>query len=536
MTVDTQRAGGPQGPLAALSQGNIGRYLLVLLGLAVLNGAGIWFLYLLLSDGAWPIAIPIAVILVLVNVLNLGSRFFPVRWQLPAASILILIVLFPIVYTVYSAFTNYSDGHILSKQQAINRLEQETYLPEGGVSYGWTAYRSEGGEFALWLVGPEGEDFLALPDEFREAEPGQGNIGPADEEGIPESIEGYQRLARAEVIKYLNELDGALFGEPPDQVQVVNLNNVAPLQQRYVYDSEQDAVVDRELDKVYYADSERGFFTAEDGQQLQPGYMVQIGLRNFERLFTSPAFRGPFLKIFAWTIAFALLSVLTTFSLGLLVALAFNKPVIIGRKLIRSLLLVPYTLPGIIGVLIWRGLLNPHLGVVSLGLENLIGWAPPFYTDPMWAKIGILLINLWLGYPYMMLISSGALQSIPEEIYDAASVDGANRWQQFWNITLPLLLVSVGPLLIASFVFNFNNFAVIYPFLEGKPPMAGTTTPAGHTDILISYTYRIAFEGGRGADYAYAAAITIVIFMITAVLTLIQYQFTRRWEEVSESV
>jgi ABC-type sugar transport system permease subunit len=96
--------------------------------------------------------------------------------------------------------------------------------------------------------------------------------------------------------------------------------------------------------------------------------------------------------------------------------------------------------------------------------------------------------------------------------------------------------VSVGPLLIASFVFNFNNFAVIYPFLEGKPPMAGTTTPAGHTDILISYTYRIAFEGGRGADYAYAAAITIVIFIIVAVLTLIQYQFTRRWEEVSESV
>jgi ABC-type sugar transport system permease subunit len=204
--------------------------------------------------------------------------------------------------------------------------------------------------------------------------------------------------------------------------------------------------------------------------------------------------------------------------------------------LIRSLLLIPYTLPGIIGVLIWRGLLNPHLGVIALTFEDVLGWAPPFYTHPLWAKIGILIINLWLGYPYMMLISSGALQSIPNEIYDAAAVDGANRWQSFWNITLPLLLVSVGPLLIASFVFNFNNFAVIYPFLEGRPPMAGTPTPAGHTDILISYTYRIAFEGGGGSDYAYAAAITIVIFFIVATLTLIQYQFTRRWEEVSESV
>ncbi len=535
MSVDTKSAGGPKGPLAALQNG-IGPYLLVLFILAVLDGLGVWLLYTLLSDGAWPVSIPIAAILILVNVLVLSPGLFPVRWHIPVAVILILIVIFPIVYTVYSAFTNYSDGHILSKQQAINRLEQETFLPEGGVTYSWTAFRSPEGEFALWLVSPEGEGFLALPDSLRDLEPGEGILGPADDQGIPESIQGYQRLARNEVIRYLNDLDGALFGEPPDQVQVVNLNSVAPLQQRYDYDPDRDVLIDQRENITYQADEEEGFFISPQGENLLPGYMVPIGLKNFQRLFASPAFRGPFLRIFAWTIAFALLSVLTTFALGLLIALAFNTPVIIGRKLIRSLLLIPYTLPGIIGVLIWRGMLNPFLGVITLSIENLFGWAPPFYTDPFWAKVGILLINLWLGYPYMMLISSGALQSIPEDIYDAAAVDGANGWQKFWNITLPLLLVSVGPLLIASFVFNFNNFAVIYPFLEGKPPMAGTTTPAGHTDILISYTYRIAFEGGRGADYAYAAAITIVIFIIVAVLTLIQYQFTRRWEEVSESV
>lgn len=535
MTVDTKKSRGSKGPLAALSKG-IGRYILILLGLAILNALGLWLLYLLIRDGAWPVAIPIAVILILVNVLNLSPKLFPIRWQIPAGAIVILIVIFPMVYTIYSAFTNYSDGHILSKQQAINRVGQDTFLPEGSQTYHWTAFRSEEGVYALWLVDQNGEDYLVTLDTFLDAEPGEDIIGPADENGIPQSLEGYQRLARLEVIKYLPELDGIQFGIYPDLVQIVDLDFAAPLVQRYTYDPDQDAIIDEQSGVVYYANEEDGYFTSLEDKDLIPGYMVWVGGQNFERLFQSPAFRGPFLRIFAWTIVFAVMSVLTTFAVGLLVAIAFNDPDLKGRKLIRSLLLIPYTIPGIIGVLIWKGMLNPHLGLIPLTLERMIGWAPQFYNDPFWAKIGILLINLWLGYPYMMLISSGALQSIPDDIYDAAAVDGASEWQRFWNITLPLLLVSVGPLLIASFVFNFNNFSVIYPFLEGKPPMANTPTPAGHTDILISYTYRIAFEGGGGSDYAYAAAITIVIFFIVAVLTLIQYQYTRRWEEVSESV
>ena len=535
MPVNKEKNRGPKGPLETLSKG-IGVNLIVLIGLVILNGLGILFLNVLLRDGAWTIAGPIFAILLVVNVVALGPKMFPVRWQVPVASIIILIVIFPIAYTVYSAFTNYSDGHILTKQQSINRLAQDTYLPEGGGTYSWTAYRSSEGEFVLWLVGPDGETRLATREEFRDLEPGEGIVGPADEDGIPETIEGYERLSRSDVIRYLGELDGAQFGEPPNQVQIVNLNSAAPLEQRYTYDEARDAIIDQRSGAVYAADPDQGFFISPEQGRLQPGYIVTIGFNNFERLFASPAFRGPFLLIFGWTISFALLSVLTTFALGLLIALAFNDPSMIGRKLIRSLLLIPYTLPGIIGVLIWRGLLNPHLGIIPQWFDRLIGYAPAFYTSPFWAKFAILLINLWLGYPYMMLVTSGALQAIPTDIYEAAAVDGANGWQKFWNITLPLLLVSVGPLLIASFVFNFNNFAVIYPYLEGRPPMAGTSTPAGHTDILISYTYRIAFEGGRGQDYAYAAAITIVIFIIVATLTLLQYRVTRRWEEVSENV
>jgi ABC-type sugar transport system permease subunit len=136
----------------------------------------------------------------------------------------------------------------------------------------------------------------------------------------------------------------------------------------------------------------------------------------------------------------------------------------------------------------------------------------------------------------MMLVCSGALQAIPHDLYEAAEVDGANAWRSFWNITLPLLLVSVGPLLIASFTFNFNNFNVIYLFNKGGPPIPGTPTPAGHTDILISYTYRLAFAGQRGSDYGYAAAITFVIFVLLSLITTFNFRYAKVWEEVSENV
>jgi ABC-type sugar transport system permease subunit len=186
--------------------------------------------------------------------------------------------------------------------------------------------------------------------------------------------------------------------------------------------------------------------------------------------------------------------------------------------------------------MVWRGLMNPEVGIINRTLEGLIGWAPAWFTDPTWAKVAILLVNLWLGYPYFMLICSGALQAIPTEIYGAAEVDGANIWQRFWKITLPLLLVAVGPLLVASFIFNFNNFNIIFLFIEGGPPIAGAATEAGHTDILISYVYNLAFQGGRGAQYGQAAAITMIIFFIVAAITILQFRFTQMWEEVSENV
>jgi len=178
---------------------------------------------------------------------------------------------------------------------------------------------------------------------------------------------------------------------------------------------------------------------------------------------------------------------------------------------------------------------NPTVGVINRILTSIGLSAVPWMHSTFWTRVALVLVNLWLGFPYMMLLALGALQSISGNLYEAATIDGASRWQQFRHITLPLVLVALGPLLIASFAFNFNNFNIIYLFNEGRPAIAGAQTPAGGTDILISYTYRLSFESGRGSDFGLAAAVTMVIFFITAVVTWFNFKFTGALEEVKEN-
>jgi len=276
--------------------------------------------------------------------------------------------------------------------------------------------------------------------------------------------------------------------------------------------------------------------TPPRADELSPGYRVNIGLANFTQLAEDSTLLEPLIQIALWTFAFALLSVLTTFAVGLFMALILKDAMLPGKKIIRSLLIIPYAVPGVIAILVWQGMLNENLGIITQTMADWFNISIPWFSNGTWAKVAILLVNLWLGYPYMMLICSGALSAIPSDVYEAAAVDGASPWQRFWNITLPLLLITVGPLLIASFTFNFNNYLIIEALTGGDPPIPGTSTPAGQTDILINYVYNLAFGSGQGADYGYASAITIVIFFIVALITLFQFRFTKQWEEVGESV
>jgi ABC-type sugar transport system permease subunit len=494
----------------------------------------IWFLNKLVSLGYYPLAAAFLIITILVNIILLRREAYPIRWMVVGLVLMALFTIYPIFFTVWVAFTNYGEGHLITKQQAIDQFLNQKYLPEMGKAYSWTAFKSADGEYALWLIDSEGNDFLAKQGEpLTQPKPGQSGIGELDAKGVPVSIEGYQRLnpILAATDKNLPNLQ---FGEAGKTIQVRSPTEAAELLPLYVYDSAQDAMINQETGIVYK--NLRGTFTSSAGKSLRPGFIESIKFNNFRDFFISPALRGPMVQLVSWNFAFAFLSLLLNFSLGLAIAIMFNDPYFPFKKLIRSLLIIPYTVPALITILIWRGMLNPDLGVISRFLNSMIGWSPPWFTDQWWAKIAILLVNLWLSYPYFMLICSGALQSIPQDIYEAAIVDGARPWQQFRRITLPLLLVAVGPLLIASFTFNFNNFNLIYLFNAGGPPMAGTPTPAGHTDILISYVYNLAFSGSRGVNYGFAAAITIIIFFIVGIITLFQFRYTRMWEEVSENV
>ncbi len=508
--------------------------LLILVGL--FDVGAVWFIQNAWSHGFTQLIIIIGIITVMLNLIFLIPKAYPFRWMALGLSFLILFVIYPIIFTVYVAFTNYGDGHLLTKEQALPIIEKATYLPEEGKSYSWTAFKAESGDYALWLINDDGETFLGKPgEEIVPAKPGDSGIGEADSKGIPVSIEGYERL-NGLIAATDKELPNIKFGLEGDQtIQIRSPSEAAELETRYQYDEATDTIVDQSNGDIYY--NVDGTFSTRDGKTIKPGFRTVVGFKNFKDFTTSPALRGPLVRIIIWNFIFPTISVLSTFALGLTIAILFNDPDFPFKKLIQSLLIIPYTIPGLISIIIWRGMMNSEFGVINRILDGLIGWAPHWTTEPIWAQIAILIVNLWLGYPYFMLVASGALQSIPSDIYEASMIDGASGWQSFRRITLPLLLVAVGPLLIASYVFNFNNFNLIYLFISGGPPIVGASTQAGHTDILISYVYKLAFEsGGRGVQYGLASAISIIVFFIVGAITLVQFRFTNMWEEVSENV
>lgn len=509
--------------------GKLSGIILRLVFLAIFDALAIFTAWQFIANGGVPLAVVILLIALLFTVVFLRNDAMPLRWIVPGLAFMIMMHIYPVIFTVYTAFTNYSDGHLIAKDVAIDQLESRTFLPPDAKNFAWIPYSAPDGSYALWLTGADGEQFFATStgeDFTRQELEEQGT--QFDPDGNPAAVGDYKLIPPNQKFAALGALQPLFFGTPEHGVRITSPNNAGQVQQKFVYDRAQDAMIDQETGAVF--SNVGGTFTSPDGQTLIPGFPVVVGLDNFVRLFTSPALRGPLVTIFLWTVIFAFMSVFITFVLGLLLALVLNEPNMPLRRLTRVLMIVPYALPAFISVLIWRGMFNPVIGIIGSQ------WDPGWFSSPFWSKVGILIIQLWLGYPYMFLITTGALQSIPSDLYEAASVDGASGLHQFRKITLPLLLVSVGPLLVGSFAFNFNNFTIIQLYNNGGPPIPGTPTPAGYTDILISYTYKLAFGGGRGADFGLASAIAIVIFVIVGAITIANFRYTGMLEEVSENV
>lgn len=255
-----------------------------------------------------------------------------------------------------------------------------------------------------------------------------------------------------------------------------------------------------------------------------------IGFANFKEILDS--LRGEALGVVVWTLVFASVTTVINFSLGLFLAFLLNNPNMPERNIYRTILILPWAVPGSIMILAWTGLLNTDYGPINILLSGIhLGpFSPgkiPWLTDPNWARFAVLMVNTWFGFPFMMTACLGALQAIPHDLGEAAQVDGAGILTRFRRITFPLLRSATLPLVISTFAYNLNNFGAVYLLTSGGPTDIGKQ--AGATDILPTYTYTLAFSLNR---YGLASAYAIVIFLFIGTLSAINMKYSRAFAEV----
>jgi maltose/maltodextrin transport system permease protein len=270
---------------------------------------------------------------------------------------------------------------------------------------------------------------------------------------------------------------------------------------------------------AYKPNMKSGFYETDAGERMQPGFKVGIGFANYARMILDPDFRAPFISIFIWTVVFSALTVMFTLSIGLVLATLLNWEALKGRTIYRTLLFLPYAVPAFISILVFKGLFNQNFGEINTIVNAVFGTKPAWFADPLLAKVMILIVNTWLGYPYFMVLCSGLIKAIPADLYEASALVGASPLTNLFKITAPLIVKPLMPLLVSVFAFNFNNFTVIALLTDGRPDYLNTKLPAGTTDILVSYTYRIAFQDA-GQNFGLAAAISTVIFLLIALLSM----------------
>ncbi|ANE43726.1 ABC transporter permease subunit [Deinococcus puniceus] len=255
----------------------------------------------------------------------------------------------------------------------------------------------------------------------------------------------------------------------------------------------------------------------------------RVGLANFQEIFSKAS--SALWPVFLWTVIFAFSTVVINGLAGLILGILLYNKRLKGRNIYRTLLFLPWAIPAVISVQMWVALYNQQFGIVNKAL-GLLGFAAvPWLNDPLWAKVSILLVNLWLGFPYMMTATISALATINEDLYEAASIDGASRWQQIQSITLPLLRTAFTPILLSGFAFNFNNFGIIYLLTAGGPAQEGRESTAQSTDILLSWGYNTAFASAGGQNYSLASAIALIIFFLTLAISLVNFKAAGVFEE-----
>lgn len=513
--------------IADAASGSMKTFIVKLVLMGLVDAIAIYAIFILAMQREWIVLGVIVAVTAIVNWIYFSRRRLPAKYLTPGIIFLSLFQVFVLLYTGYVAFTNYGTGHNGSKEQAVSSLMAASLerVPDSPTFQ--VTVVDQLGTLGLLVTDPDGDVQLGT------MEQPLAEVDAEMENGKAVATEGWTTLSFSEVIARtdeITELAVPASDDPNDgALRTPDGSNGYLYTSNLVYDEAAGTMTDQTTGTVY-TDEGTGAFVAENGDELRPGWQIVVGFDNFIRAVTDPRLAGPLVYVTLWTFAFALISVASTFFLGLFLAITFNDMRMRGRKAYRIAMILPYAIPSFLSALVWAGMMNESFGFIN---QVLLGGASvPWLTDPFVAKISVLLVNLWLGFPYMFLVCLGALQSIPDDVQEAAKVDGASSWNVFRLIKLPLLLVSVAPLLIASFAFNFNNFNVIYLLTNGGPRDTAAPIPVGFTDILISMVYKVAFTG-QTRDYGLASAYSIIIFIVVAVISIIAFRRTKSLEEIN---
>ena len=449
------------------------------------------------------------------------------RYIYPGLAAMFLFIIFPLIYTIGIAFTNYSGANQLTFERVQSQFLEQKY-EKPGADYQFSVYQLDDKNIQLHLNKDEQElvsPVITLDQKNKNIELTSSTA--AEKQGTRANIRFLVKNRAA-----LSDL--SLITDSGQVLTMGGLRKFSETISQYELQDDQVSLIDQINGKVLKPNFEIGNYQEVDangafvGEAMTPGFVVNTGWKNFVRIFVDKGIQGPFLQIFIWTVVFAGGSVLLTLIVGLVLATVVQWDELKGKAVYRMLLILPYAVPAFISILIFKGLFNQSFGEINELLSAIFNVKLQWFTEPFLAKTMILIVNTWLGYPYVMILCMGLLKSIPSDLYEASAIDGAGPLDNFFKITFPLIIKPLAPLLIASFAFNFNNFVLIQLLTNGTPDIIGSSTPAGHTDLLVSYTYRIAFEGGGGQDFGLASAIATLIFLMVGVLAFINLRVSKK--------
>lgn len=268
--------------------------------------------------------------------------------------------------------------------------------------------------------------------------------------------------------------------------------------------------------------------TNYDFYHIPPNRLIDwVGFKNFLNIFFLGSYRETFVNVLGWTVIWTICATTLQIILGIVTALFVNQDFIKGKRIFRMIFLFPWAVPAFITIMSFSNMFNDSIGAVNGQVIPLFNHLPfvdlpaiAWKTDPFWTKTALIMIQTWLGFPYIYVMVTGVLQAIPGELYEAAKIDGATFIQRFRHITFPMILFATAPVMITQYTFNFNNFSIIYLFNEGGPGSAGAG--AGSTDILISWIYKL--TTGTSPQYSVAAAVTLLISFIVIGISLIAFK------------